>query len=67
MKTVKMSLANLQGKMSRKQMKVIMGGGSGDNCNNKICSSDSDCCSQFPKCASIPNWSGSKACAYNNR
>jgi len=64
-KTVKMSLANLQGKMSRKEMKNIMAGSGG--CNNKICHSDTDCCSEFPKCAPIPNWAGTSACAYNNR
>lgn len=62
-----MSLANLQGKMNRKEMKNIFGGGSGDNCANKFCSSDSDCCTQFPKCASTGNWGSSKVCAYNDR
>jgi hypothetical protein len=31
MKTLKMSLANMQGKMNRREMKLIMAGGSG-NC-----------------------------------
>lgn len=39
MKTVKISLANIQGKLSRVEMKSIMAG-SGDY---KTCTKDSDC------------------------
>ncbi len=35
MKTVKMSLANIQGKLSRNEMKQIMAGSSGYNCAPK--------------------------------
>ena len=44
MKKNKMSLANIQGKLSRAEMKNIMAGSgsSGSNCNSS-CSSDSDC------------------------
>ena len=43
MQTKKMSLANIQGKLSRTEMKKIMAGsGSGSNCSDS-CSSDSDC------------------------
>jgi len=49
-KTVKMSLANLQGKMSRKEMKNIMAGSVGSMpCDHK-CSSDSDCGSNCQRC-----------------
>jgi hypothetical protein len=53
MKTIKMSLANLQGKMSRKQMKVIMGGGSGtENCANYNCGAENKrCCSSWDMCS----------------
>ena len=42
MKTTKMSLANIQGKLSRTEMKNIMAGlkGAGDPCN---CNSADDC------------------------
>lgn len=53
MKTIKMSLANLQGKMSRKQMKVIMGGGSGGgSCSNYRCGAENmPCCSSWDMCS----------------
>lgn len=40
-----MSLANIQGKLSRAEMKKIMAG-SGGNCNTYSCSSNSDCGTQ---------------------
>jgi hypothetical protein len=48
MKTLKMSLENIQGKMSRKEMRNIMAGsgGSYSKCT-KSCSTNSDC-SNFP-------------------
>lgn len=39
MKHLKMSLANMQGKMRRTEMRNIMAGGSGSNCTNYACSS----------------------------
>lgn len=41
MKQTKMSLVNIQGKLSRAEMKNIMAG-SGSNCSDS-CTSDSDC------------------------
>ena len=61
MKTVKMSLANLQGKMSRKEMKNIMAGSGSDDCNT-FCDSDSQCRVKCHTCKPIPNWAGKKAC-----
>ncbi len=66
MKNVKMSLANIQGKLSRKEMKDIMagsgGGSGGDACATKKCkqpTGSSDCFTPFGggdcKC-----WYGSK-------
>jgi hypothetical protein len=52
MKTVQMSLATIQGKLSRAEMKNIMAG-----CNCKPCKSQSDCPGQM--CA---NWIGSGPC-----
>ncbi len=47
MKTKKLSLAAMQGKLSRAEMKSITGGnmddGGGDNCNTYSCSSNTDC------------------------
>jgi hypothetical protein len=42
MKTTKMSLASMQGKLSRAEMKNIMAGSGGANCSDS-CTSDSDC------------------------
>ena len=65
MKTLKMNLANIQGKMNRREMKLIMAGGSGyDNCNN-YCDTDSSCGGgQCPHCSAIPNWAGKKVCIH---
>lgn len=47
MQTKKMSLANIQGKLSRAEMKSIMAGsGSGDACN---CNSNDDCAGNATK------------------
>lgn len=43
MKTKKMSLANIQGKLSRAEMKQIMAGSGGESCNTYWCSTNSDC------------------------
>lgn len=48
MKTKKMSLANIQGKLSRTEMKKIMAGsGVSENCN---CNSKDDCSGTTPCC-----------------
>ena len=47
MKTVKMSLANMQGKMSRKELKNIMAGSyfsCGGTCTTNFDCSSGDCC-----------------------
>ncbi len=50
MKTVKMSLENMIGKMSRKEMRNIMAGGSG-TCSNYSCGADQlPCCSSWDIC-----------------
>lgn len=51
-KTVKMSLANIQGKLSRAEMKQIMAGSSVCACNGSdcICGSTSQCVSLTPHC-----------------
>ncbi len=46
MKTTKMSLANIQGKLSRTEMKNIMAGSGGDNCPTN-CTTD---CTGLCKC-----------------
>lgn len=63
MKTQKMSLANIEGKLSRAEMKNIMAG-SGAIC--KSCSSDSDCDSRHVcrSSSSCPDYSGVCALAY---
>lgn len=62
MKPLKMNLANIQGKMNRREMKLIMAGGSGDNCN-MYCSSANDCKGGIcPVCSAISNWAGSSMC-----
>lgn len=48
MQTKKMSLANIQGKLSRTEMKKIMAGSA--DCSLAGCASDSDCGSKC-KCA----------------
>jgi hypothetical protein len=59
-----MSLANIQGKMSRMEMRNIMAGsGGGSSCSDTLCTKDSDCCPADPHCRTIPNWSNLKACA----
>lgn len=58
MKLLKMSLENIQGKMSRNEMRNIMAGSGGTNCNS-ICRSNTDCRGDFGclNCKSVPNWS----------
>jgi 4-diphosphocytidyl-2C-methyl-D-erythritol kinase len=48
METKKMTLANVQGKLSRAEMKNVMAG-SGGKCLT-FCQTDSDCGSDCPKC-----------------
>jgi len=48
MQTTKMSLANIQGKLSRAEMKNIMAGSG--TCALRQCNSDTDCCPDNPKC-----------------
>ncbi len=65
MKTVKMSLENMIGKMSRKEMSKIMAGSGGNNeCSNDYCKSSSDCCPGAPKCVPIYNYSGNVCARY---
>ncbi len=47
MKRSKMSLANIEGKLSRAQMKNIMAGSGGGTCN---CNSKEDCTTSSPYC-----------------
>ena len=62
MKTLKMSLANIQGKLSRAEMKKVMAGSGSDNCNN-YCDNDKDCNGGMcPKCHPISNWAGKNMC-----
>jgi phosphotransferase system HPr-like phosphotransfer protein len=42
MKTLKMNLENIQGKMNRKEMRNIMAGGSGSNCTIKCTCNGTD-------------------------
>ena len=49
MKTTKMSLANIEGKLSRAEMKQIMAG-SGTMCFARICQVNTDCCTDHPVC-----------------
>jgi hypothetical protein len=43
MKTTKMSLANIQGKLSRTEMKNIMAGSGGCSYGHLSCGTDGDC------------------------
>lgn len=60
MQTKKMSLANIKGKLSRKEMKNIMAGSGNVICTT--CSSDSDC-SIGHVCRSSPSCFDPKVCA----
>ena len=62
METKKMSLANIQGKLSRTEMKNIM---AGSGCEAPICVSctSSDQCSFGKICRSSPSCSDPKVCA----
>jgi len=51
MKTVKMSLENMMGKMSRKEMKTIMAGSGGGGCTNYYCCSELPCCDPAAVCS----------------
>lgn len=64
MKTTKMSLANIQGKLSRAEMKKIMAGSGGDGgCDQATCSAQSnsnlgDCnCNSHGVCLCVKIWS----------
>jgi len=59
MRTTKMSLANIQGKLSRAEMKKIMAG-SGDNMCNAYCGSGSgqSCDTTCPNCIDAGNGRG---------
>ena len=64
MKNVKMSLANIQGKLSRKELKSIMAG-SGDACATQKCKTNtgsSDCYTSTQPGKGCICWYGS-ACA----
>jgi predicted Zn-ribbon and HTH transcriptional regulator len=62
MKNLKMNLENIQGKLSRNEMRKIMAGsGGGSNRCNYFCNSDSECDSTCPSCKSMNNWPG-KVC-----
>ena len=55
MRTLKMSLANIQGKMNRKEMRNIMAGsGSNVSCLDSFCNWDTDCCPIAPYCSGTP-------------
>ena len=59
MKTIKMSLANIEGKLSRKEMKNIMAG-SGDGCQTYHCGAyQTSCCDAADICS---NASSSGVC-----
>jgi len=64
MKTLKMNLANIQGKMNRREMKLIMAGGSGGGCQDVICTTDKDCCTADPHCRRMNN--DPRSTCYNN-
>jgi len=60
MQTKKMSLANIQGKLSRAEMKNIMAG-SGSSCT---CYSNSDCTACGKAGALCRSFMGSNVCVY---
>lgn len=63
MRTTKMSLANIKGKLSRAEMKQIMAG-SGTDCNTYICYTTSDCTAS--KCGNACNsYNGHNVCWWN--
>lgn len=51
MKSLKMSLANIQGKMSRNEMRNIMAGSSGSCTNNSCGALKLPCCSSSDYCS----------------
>lgn len=54
MKKEKINLADVKGKLSREEMKKIMGGSApvdGRGCMLQLCSNDSACCPENPKCS----------------
>jgi hypothetical protein len=63
MKTLKMSLENIQGKMSRLEMRNIMAG-STSNCNNYCDGTYPPCSGECAKCSPIPNWTGKSVCIH---
>lgn len=64
MKTVKMNLANLQGKLSRKEMRNIMAGSGGGGPCRYSCTSDSDCGGGGEySCQKCSGLSGHKTCS----
>ncbi len=66
METKKMSLANIQGKLSRAEMKNIMAGSTGFNCQGylSVCNQSNQLCctNQGLKCNTTK---GIGACVYN--
>jgi hypothetical protein len=55
MKTTKMSLATIQGKLSRAEMKKIMAGSGGAFCKNKSCSGQDPLLGSYSgTCSSLP-------------
>ena len=58
MKVEKMSLANIQGKLSRTEMKNVMAGSGVDNCQTYCIAAGDNSCSggRCPKCVKEPNW-----------
>jgi hypothetical protein len=58
MKTLKMSLENIQGKLSRIEMKNIMAGstGSGDHCGDICGPAYPPCDGSCQYCTTVPNW-----------
>lgn len=60
MKTEKMSIAKMEGKLSRKEMKDIMAGSGGDGCATYYCGAEKkSCCSSSDWCS---NASSSGVC-----
>jgi hypothetical protein len=74
MKTQKMSLANIQGKLSRAEMKNIMAGTNstiegdqtlGGNCGAKTCITNADCTDpKHGNCKCDTWYDGTKTCLY---
>lgn len=66
MKTTKMSLANIQGKLSRAEMKEIMAGSGGCASSFEACGSNGKVCCSGLECDGLPPNTSCQPCVWPN-